>query len=624
MNENLNIICAGSSISWTGGLIAGFVGGLDRKIRFSGGHVFPGQVRHCGGSPYRHFKLFDSEGLILSGNGSFLEFDFTGDTLHLCQLIQRTSAYAEMSIYADGELVNSFDNRNPTLGSGSVTFTGDGSQTIFPLGRPFTFNHQVRRDDALLCGEISRHDYDEMNFAGRDYLIIRSLNTDGQVEHVLVFPAAPEAGTRITAEFSYGESIGYVACTVGENDRGEMESVYGYAGPKPNYGLDFRYTNPKAFRKISLPGGGTHRIRLEITGGDDPYFIFNFAANRACNIVNAGIGGWHLRFFMNDDRGRNVDSALSLLKPDVMFLEYSANDDWYYFQRKTRGKPRLVSDAELFDSPLLELYSLKDHQVENSSCVILELAPGSLRAEGIFGAEPGDIARIGNEVREISAVDGDRIYWDEPLSGTEAREVAVRSLKGYEKDFGKLIDRIRARYPEVTLFLTAPAGANYDRRQLWGYDFALRRLAARYRDCHVVDTKAYFASFQPGDWVEHAFVSDGGRVYELPWTGYSQYFELTPEYDFTVECTDRFEAASYQEFSLSDPVESDPRKAFWRLSAPVPMRLVFKTPPSSGARFSIRYSPGGWSHDYCHPNPAGCEIYANAYYTELMKVLENR
>ena len=67
MKKSLNIICAGSSITWTGGLITGFVGGLDREIRFSGGHVFPGQVRHCGGAEYRHFKMFDSAGLLLSG-----------------------------------------------------------------------------------------------------------------------------------------------------------------------------------------------------------------------------------------------------------------------------------------------------------------------------------------------------------------------------------------------------------------------------------------------------------------------------------------------------------------------------------------------------------------------------
>ena len=78
-------------------------------------------------------------------------------------------------------------------------------------------------------------------------------------------------------------------------------------------------------------------------------FHFSILPPAEFKIMNAGIGGWHIRAFMNDDRGRNVDTALSLLKPDVMFLEFSANDDWFYFQRKTRGKPQVVSDDELAD-----------------------------------------------------------------------------------------------------------------------------------------------------------------------------------------------------------------------------------------------------------------------------------
>ena len=55
------------------------------------------------------------------------------------------------------------------------------------------------------------------------------------------------------------------------------------------------------------------------------------------------------------------------------------------------------------------------------------------------------------------------------------------------------------------------------------------------------------------------------------------------------------------------------------MNDPAPMRLIFRSPPPAGTRFRLRYSPGGWSHDYCHPNPAGCRIYARAYYTELRK-----
>ncbi len=337
--------------------------------------------------------------------------------------------------------------------------------------------------------------------------------------------------------------------------------------------------------------------------------------------MNAGIGGWTIRAFMNDARGRNVDTALSQLKPDVMFLEYSANDDWFYFQRKTRGKPQMVNDAVLADRALLELYSLKQHRIESCSGQILELTPGSLRASGMHDVEVGDIARIGTEIREITVAENGRIHWHPPLRETTAREVSIRSMTEYENDFRQLIQRIRARFPDVILFLTAPAPANYDRRQLWGYEIALNRLAGEHANYHMIDMKTYFASFRPEDWLEYEFTADGGTEYELPWTGYSQYFELTPQAEFTVRCTDRFELAFYHEFSLSNPSESDPRKECWRMNGPVPMRLVFRTPPPAGIRFKLRYSPGGWSHDYCHPNPAGCRVYTDAYYAELQNVL---
>lgn len=613
MKQNLNIICAGSSITWTGGLMSGFVGELDRKIRSSGGHLFPEQIQCSGGTSFRHFKMFDGYGIMLSGTGCFLEFDFTGDTLYLCQLIRRVSGYGEIQVRADGAVVDCFDNRNPTLGQDSKSFTANGKETLFSLGRAFTYNHQVKINGRLLRGKVSCHDYDEMDFAGNDYLVMRSLNDKAQVEHVLCFPVPLPEGAAVTVDFSYGESIGYTACTVGENDEEQMESVYGFAGPKPNYGLDFRYTNPGSFREIKLKNTGTHRIRLEIIGGEHPYFIFNFAADRMVNIMNAGIGGWYLQAFMNDERGRNVDTVISILKPDVMFLEYSANDDWFYFQRKTCGLPYELTKPE----PLLELYSLKDGKACNCAGKILELTANSLRCLEMRDAEPGDIARIGNEIREISEVENDRIYWQEPLPDTSVEEITIRSLKAYENHYRELIDRIRTHCPNTVLFLTAPAPANYERRQLWGYEFALKKLASEYRNCYVIDMKKYFAVFQPSDWLEHEFTSTGDLEYKLPWTGYSQYFQLTPNYKFTVECIDRFELETQGEFSLSNKAETDPRKKFWKLNDPTPMRLIFHSPPPDGIKFKIRYSPNGWSHDYCHPNPSGCRIYGAAYFKEL-------
>ncbi len=613
MEKPLNIICAGSSITWTDGLISGFVGGLDRAIRQRGDHILPHRLQSCGGSEFRHFKLFDKAGLMLSGVGSSLEFDFSGDTLFLCQLIRRTTGYAEIEVTADGAVVDRFDNRNPTLGQAVKTFAADGAETKFPLDRPFTYAHKVYVDGHLKQGQISCHDYDGMTFSGNDYLVMRSLNEAGQVEHILCFPVPPPANSRIEVEFSYGESIGYTACTVGENEQGDMESIYGYAGPKPNYGLDFRYTNPAAFRRIALPKAGAQRIRMEITGGEQPYFVFNFAAGRMINIVNAGIGGWKLNFFQEDGRGRTIDRALSLFAPDVMFLEYSANDDWHYFQRKTQSDPVAMDDAQITKLPLLELYEVKDHHVRYCAAPILELTPTSLRCAAMRAVEVGDIARIGGEIREISGVESDRIHWLEPLAETTASEVTIRSLKEYKNRFRRLITRIRGEFPQVTLFLTAPAPANYGRRQLWGYDIALRQLAAEFPDCRVIEMKKYFASFQPDDWTEYEFVTDGRREYELPWSGYSQYFSLVPEYAFTVQCTDQFELTGYHEFSLDEPADIDPRMQFWKMNEPQPMRLIFTSPPPAGVQFRIRCSTQGWSHDYCHPNPAGCRIYVDAY-----------
>ena len=619
MKKTLNIICAGSSITWTGGLLSGFTGGLDYLIRLhSGGHVLPCDLDSCGGSLFRHFKLFGGTGLLLNGIGSYLEFDFTGDTLFLCQLIRCVNGYAEVKITADGRVVDRFNNRNLTMGHASVAFTADGIRKTFPLGRPFTRAHKICINGSQKRGEISRHDYDEMNFGANDYLIIRSLNETGHVEHLLCFAEPPPGNSKVTAEFSYGESIGYTACTVGENEQGEMESVYGFAGPKPNYGLDFRYSNPAAFRRISLPQSGRQRIRLEITGGEDPYFVFNFAADRMIRIMNAGIGGWKLDLFLNDKRGRNIDKALSILEPDVIFLEFSANDDWHYFQRKTRAPWMAAAEREIAAMPLLELYEVKNHGVRSCAAPILALTPNSLRCSAMHGVEAGDIARIGREIREISHVKEDWIYWSKALADPSPREVIIRSLKEYRNRFRILIKRIRCRFPHVIVFLIAPAPANYERRQLWGYDIVLKRLAAEFPECRVIEMEKYMKQFQPKDWIEYDFISDGRREYKLPWTGYSQYFSLTPQYDYSIACTDRFVADGYREFSLDDPAETDPRMRGWKLNEPQPMSLIFKTAPPSGIKFRIRYSPGGWSHDYCHPNQAGCQIYSEAYFQALL------
>ena len=59
----------------------------------------------------------------------------------------------------------------------------------------------------------------------------------------------------------------------------------------------------------------------------------------------------------------------------------------------------------------------------------------------------------------------------------------------------------------------------------------------------MIDMKKYFCIFSARKTGWNMNSADGSAEYELPWTGYSQYFELTPEAEFTVRCTNRFELA---------------------------------------------------------------------------------
>lgn len=653
------IICAGSSITWTGGMLdGGFVGAVDDYIKSRLSRtVMGGDMCFAPTEPEVYFnpKQYKDNGWKIFGLGSAVEFELESDELVICQTVLRTADYAELAVYADGEKIGTFTNCNRTLGTGSDTFTGNGEQSVFGFGQLFTFNHKVTVDGRLLRGAVSTHDYGEKMAEDQDYIVIRRRNHENMMEHALMFAVPPADGAEIAVEFSVGETIAHTRCSLGEDNSGKLESVYGmgdipYDPANPvllSSGLDFRYINREAFLFFPLDGLRRRKFRIEITGGCNPYFVINFASDSYSELMNAGIGGWQLDAFMTDPNQRDYKTACSIFTPDVMFLEFATNDDWCYPERKVTRTITGIPEAELKAMWTLELHSARrapdgTFTVVKNTALIDSADASGLVSDALKKADivVGDIVRIGNysgdlrtiAVREITGFDrdGSRISWDKPLSADEINciesldelsgaEFAVRTLTAYEEKYCRLIDDLRRINPEMVLFIVNPGASNYFTRQLWGYGIVHRRIAARYADCKVIDVTSRLVAFQDTQISGRDFVelqSDGCTAYELPWDGHHQGFRVIIDGQdvYGIDCCIEFGMGYVCAPDKTGDDLNFEGNYFRPLVITRNMCLKFvKNPPAAGKVIRVERADSNWSHDFCHPGDSGCVVYGNAY-----------
>ena len=295
MQKDLKITVLGSSTVWGRGLLddLSMVGEVDNLMRDHwSSSVYPAQMKFSAEPVIvKNRKFFRGEAAKISGKGASVEFDLSGDQLVIYQAIARTSDHAEITVYADGEEIGKFNNRNTSLEHDQKSFEANGRQTIFPLGRPFTYNHRVTVNGQpvkfKLYGPPWKPGPITSRFPGFDGVVVRG-RLDEKVAHYLFFFQPPKGKIEVT--FDYGETIAYTACTVGgqSQDENTLESCYGIgnvpfdlANPtRFSTGLDFRYSNPRAAQIFKFPEAKKRHIRLEITGGVNPYFMINFATVR--------------------------------------------------------------------------------------------------------------------------------------------------------------------------------------------------------------------------------------------------------------------------------------------------------------------------------------------------------
>ena len=662
---DLKVAVLGSSTVWGNGLLDehSMAGVVDDYLRDRWSKsVYPGQMTF---SPkavtVKNRKFFRNTAAKISGKGATVQFDFEGDQLVICQAVARTADYGEITVYANGKVIGKFDNRNTTVGKDVKTFTGNGKANLFPLDRAFTYDHKVtvngkemkfkQYDLNYVSGPVAKR------FPGFDGVIVRG-HAGGQVVHYLYFFAPPKG--EIKAEYAYGETIAYTGCTVGGTaDENKLESTYGLgriphdlANPTAfSTGLDFRYSNPRATRVFALPARAKYRIKLEITGGVNPYLMINFATDRNHQLMNAGIGGFTASQFLIDKEHRNVEDVLKVFIPDAAYIILGGNDDWREMDRlvsrteKGLTKEEMQQLRSMFYSKITERPDGKFDVVRKAG-IITDITATSLTSNHLIGttAKPGHYLRIGNyygdnlttAVRRIKTVDSKKgvITWAEPLdaaamvgidtlAGLKGADFTIRTLDGYKNNIRGMITRLRKANPDMRIILLNTYTPNYFMRGVWAYAEALEDVAAEYQGVIQADASPAVYKWMPTQFAKstrrHKITATGEAEMTLPIKGHWQGFRVFVNGKDVYGKDCRIESGWFYSPVLF--------KGEWRTGRTTRlvqqnMKLVFtRNIPKKGTPIEVVQAQNVWSYDYAHPSADGCRIIGEVGFNALNQVM---
>ena len=492
--QQKNVVFAGSSNVWGDGFL--FYSYLKKPIdwlyKSSGKYTAYNDVETTNGEVQTNdVKFMDGKAIKISGVGAEIKFKHKGSELNICQVIERTSDFALIGLYDGDTKVAEFTNHNTTIGSDTEQFSGDGAKIKFNLKRCFTYSH-VLKVNGVSKNIILNTQRNGVTYpVGVDCLVIRSLDDNGNVIHTLYFKEAPTAGAVIDVSYNYGETICFVKSTVGETESGENESPFGdgtisYDPTNPadiSSGLDFRLINEKSFYKFWFDSDVEREITLKIEGGNNPYFVFNFASSVFHNVMNAGIGGWTAAIFNSGSYiNRAYWNIADYFSPDVVTIGLTGNDDWSNYPRKIKRVYNGITLDELKQFPMLEVGEIEyvkesdTYNVTKNIGIIKEITTRSLKADEIIGSDvaKGDFVRIGTytgdlrqvQTRRIETVDNvqGQITWEEPLHLNEficietiddlvGQEISIRSIEQYMQQMELLISNIKKMVPKCKICL---------------------------------------------------------------------------------------------------------------------------------------------------------------------------
>lgn len=492
--QQKNVVFAGSSNVWGDGFL--FYSYLKKPIdwlyKSSGKYTAYNDVETTNGEVQTNdVKFMDGKAIKISGVGAEIKFKHKGSELNICQVIERTSNYALIGLYDGDTKVAEFTNHNTTIGSDTEQFSGDGAKIKFNLKRCFTYSHVLKVNGVSKNIILNMQGYGGTLPVGVDCLVIRSLDDNGNVIHTLYFKEAPTAGAVIDVSYNYGETICFVKSTVGETESGENESSYGdgtisYDPTNPaniSSGLDFRLINEKSFYKFWFDSDVEREITLKIEGGNNPYFVFNFASSVFHNVMNAGIGGWTAATFNSGSYiNRAYWNIADYFSPDVVTIGLTGNDDSANYPRKIKRVYNGITLDELKQFPMLEVGEIEyvkesdTYNVTKNIGIIKEITTRSLKADEIIGSDvaKGDFVRIGTytgdlrqvQTRRIETVDNvqGQITWAEPLHLNEficietiddlvGQEISIRSIEQYMQQMELLISNIKKMVPKCKICL---------------------------------------------------------------------------------------------------------------------------------------------------------------------------
>ena len=492
--QQKNVVFAGSSNVWGDGFL--FYSYLKKPIdwlyKSSGKYTAYNDVETTNGEVQTNdVKFMDGKAIKISGVGAEIKFKHKGSELNICQVIERTSDFALIGLYDGDTKVAEFTNHNTTIGSDTEQFSGDGAKIKFNLKRCFTYSHVLKVNGVSKNIILNTQGYGGTFPVGVDCLVIRSLDDNGNVIHTLYFKEAPTAGAVIDVSYNYGETICFVKSTVGETESGENESPYGdgtisYDPTNPaniSSGLDFRLINEKSFYKFWFDSDVEREITLKIEGGNNPYFVFNFASSVFHNVMNAGIGGWTAAIFNSGSYiNRAYWNIADYFSPDVVTIGLTGNDDWANYPRKIKRVYNGITLDELKQFPMLEVGEIEyvkesdTYNVTKNIGIIKEITTRSLKADEIIGSDvaKGDFVRIGTytgdlrqvQTRRIETVDNvqGQITWAEPLHLNEficietiddlvGQEISIRSIEQYMQQMELLISNIKKMVPKCKICL---------------------------------------------------------------------------------------------------------------------------------------------------------------------------
>ena len=661
------IILAGSSITWGAGNLqdrfSGYV--VDYMMNTLATTRMCDSMEYNGKPvPFLNPKQYRGRGLMIKGRHARVAFDLYGDEIAVCQSILRTKDYAVMQVKADGKVIGTFANHNPTLGAAEQTFSGTGERVKFMLDHPYTYDHLVTVDGKEMKGEIYHGGWNGEMPEGVDYLVIRKFDPQKKPVHALWFREAPSRGAVIKVRYKYGKVIMFEGSTTGQLARDDQnESNYG-EGKVPfdltrparlKSGMDYRYIDRHAFWIHKFTARKKRHYEIEIIGGVNPYFIINFASNRYHDMMNAGIGGWSLSLYLDEDGVHDYEAMFRKFLPDVLVMEAATNDDWQFGERKLKRIVTGLSEQQVKDLWTLEVDSIAwqketgDYTVRFCTGLISGIDAFSLTSPQITGStvKAGDIIRIGTYhgdnrqvvCREIYAADtvAGRVSWLQPLDVGEilnidslkdliGQECSVRDLSGYEKQYRDLIDKVRIISPHTRILITQPGWSNYRERQLWGYQIIHRKLANEYVNTGTIEVTDRLRDFQVNYISGRKSLeipADGSKTYLLPWSGHWQGFEVW------VDQKDVYGKDCYIEQGKGYSVPQDRSGEALNISGAYDkshdvtkkMKLVFTQNIPQTGMIRVIKADTVWAHDFTHTNEAGAYIYGRIYVDRIRDLL---